>query len=352
VQTADISRWQHDHRFHAGNARSERNTWLVVALTAVMMVAEIVGGWLFRSMALLADGWHMSTHAAALSVTGVAYVLARRHASDPRFAFGTWKMEALGGFASAVLLAVVALYMAVESTQRLFRPLEIRYDQALAVAALGLAVNLVSALLLRNVDAHHGVGHEHRAGGSRPGPDGVHEFSHSHGPHQHLGGDPADHARRGDASRRDSHTLHHHRDLNLLAAYTHVLADALTSLLAIGALTGGMLAGWNWLDPAMGLIGAGVISAWAYGLLRDTGRVLLDRETDGALRQAVRECIEADGDARVTDVHLLRVGPSQYACILALVASNPKTPEEYRAALRGRAELAHVTVEVARYGGG
>jgi len=301
MHTYDLSPWKHQHLFHSGNPSGEKNTWQVVALTATMMVVEIFTGWLFNSMALLADGWHMSTHAAALGITALAYVLARRYASDTRFAFGTWKIEALGGFASAIMLVLVALYMAAESIQRFFRPLDIHYDQALAVAIVGLLVNLVSAFLLK--------GHDH--------------------------------------DQHDDHT-HEHSDLNLLAAYTHVLADAMTSVLAIVALIGGRLLHWNWLDPTMGIVGAVVISVWAYGLLRDTSRVLLDREMDSAIAEEIRGSLEADGDSRISDLHIWRVGRDRFACIVSLVAGHPKASEEYKALLRVHKEIVHVTVEVSR----
>jgi cation diffusion facilitator family transporter len=304
--TADRSPWEQDHNFDEGNPLGERNTKLVVLLTALMMAAEITGGLLFNSMALLADGWHMGTHVAALGITLAAYWYARRHAADRRFAFGTWKVGMLGGYTSAIVLGLVALYMAWESLQRLMSPLPIQYSQALAVAAVGLGVNLVSAFLLRG---HHG-----------------HEHGHGHGHGGQYG--------------------HGHEDLNLRAAYLHVLADALTSVLAIVALAGGRFYGWGWLDPVMGIVGALVVSRWAWGLLRDTSQALLDREMDPELVREVRECIETDGDTIITDLHVWRVGRGKYACILTLVATAPKTADHYRTLLRVHEELRHVTVEV------
>ena len=306
MHTSDLSAWTHQHVFHSGNPLGEKNTWRVVALTATMMVVEIAAGLLFNSMALLADGWHMSTHAAALCITGLAYALSRRHASDTRYAFGTWKIEVLGGFASAIVLGMVALYIAAEAAQRFFRPLDIHYDQALVVAVVGLLVNLVSALLLKEDGGHHHDG--------------------QHGGHTHA-----------------------RSDLNLLAAYTHVIADAMTSVLAIVALLGAKLMHWNWLDPAMGIVGATVVSVWAYGLLRDTSRVLLDREMDDTMVARIRGTLEADGDSRMSDLHIWRVGPNQLACLVSVVAGHPKTPEDYKALLAADHEdLAHVTVEVRR----
>jgi cation diffusion facilitator family transporter len=306
THSLDPSRWQHEHVFQHGNPAGERNTWRVVAITSVMMVVEIVAGWLFNSMALLADGWHMSTHAAALGASGIAYVLARRFVRDPRFAFGTWKIEVLAAFASAVFLGVVALYVALESVTQLFRPLPIDYDQALLVAVLGLAVNLLCAWLLRDR-------------------------------HSHAGGDP---------THGHLHHHRHHADLNLRSAYLHVLADALTSVLAITALLGGRFLGWGWLDPIIGIVGAAVISAWAYGLIRDSSKVLLDREMDHPVVEQIRRTLERDGDVKVTDLHVWRIGRSQYACIVSLVAHAPKTPDEYRALLANCPELRHTSVEV------
>lgn len=313
----DLTAWRHEHAFDAGNRAGEARTWIVVAITAVTMVAEIVGGWLTGSMALLADGWHMGTHVAALSMTGIAYALARRWARDARFAFGTWKVEVLGAFSSALVLALVALAMAVESALRLLEPRPIDFVPALAVAAVGLVVNIASALVL----AGHGHDHDHD-----------HDHDHVHG-HDH------DH---------DHGHGHGHADLNLRAAYVHVLTDALTSVLAIGALVAGLFLGWAWMDPVMGLVGAAVIAWWARGLLAQSGRVLLDREMDSPVAAEVRLAIESDGDAEIADLHLWRVGRARYACILAIVARAPLTPDGYRERLAGIGSLAHVSIEVNR----
>lgn len=313
MKNTDISPWTHSHVFDAGNEAGARNSRRVVALTATMMVVEIFAGWLYGSMALLADGWHMSTHAVALGMTALAYSLSRRHADDERFSFGAWKIEVLGGFASAVVLAIVALYMAGESVWRLFQPHQIRYDQALAVATLGLAVNLLCAFLLRGGHGGHDHGHVH---------------GHAHGAH---GGD--DHA----------------HDLNLRSAYLHVLADALTSVLAIAALTGGRQFGWSWLDPVMGIVGSGIVGVWAYGLIRDTSRVLLDREMDIPLVDEIRTAVESHGDARIADLHLIRVGRRRFACVLSVITADVRDPEEFKARLQEHDELVHVTVEVVRY---
>ena len=309
---AAAERFRHHHAFDQGNPLAERKTLYAVLLTAAMMVAEIIGGWLFNSMALLADGWHMGTHALALGVSVLAYACARRYARDPRFAFGTWKIEILGGYTSAVLLLGVAALMAFESVQRLFEPRVIDYRQAIALAALGLAVNLVCAWLLHDGHHHHHHGHDH----------------HDHG-HDHHG--------------------HHHHDLNLRSAYLHVLADAATSVLAIVALSAGMLWGAAWLDPLMGIAGAVLVGVWAWGLLRDTGRVLLDAEMDAPVVEEIREVIAADPQrAEISDLHVWRVGKGKYACELALVTATDADPEHYRRALAVHEELVHVTVEVNR----
>ena len=305
----DLSAWRHEHAFDTGNRAAETRTWIVVAITAVTMVAEIAGGWITGSMALLADGWHMGTHVAALAMAGIAYALARRWSRDSRFAFGTWKIEVLGAFSSALVLAIVALAMLVESVIRLVNPHEIAFGTALAVAVVGLLVNVASAILL----AGHDHGHDH-------------DHDHDHGGHAHGG----------------------HHDLNLRGAYLHVLADAFTSVLAIAALAAGMVAGWAWLDPAMGIVGAVVIAWWSKGLLVQSSRVLLDREMDSPVAGAVKLAIESDGDAEIADLHLWRVGRDRYACIVSVVARTPLTPDDYRGRLAGIATLAHVSIEVNR----
>jgi cation diffusion facilitator family transporter len=306
MHTQDIAAYQHPHLFHYSGTRAERKTMRVVLLTVVMMIVEIVAGWAFHSMALLADGWHMSTHAAALGLSWLAFVFARRHAVDQRFVFGTWKIEVLGGFVSGILLGVVGLAMAVVSVERLTQPVAIRFNEAIYVAVAGLAVNLVSVLLLGE------RGHPHE---------------HGHGQDAHAG------ARAG-------------ANLNLRAAYLHVVADALTSVLAIAALLGGKFFNWCWLDPAMGIVGAILILRWTVSLLRETGGILLDREADGALVKAVRAALEIDRDTRVSDLHLWPVGPGRFACLVSLVAARPRCLDEYKARLKHLDELAHVTVEI------
>lgn len=286
---------------------------VVVLITLATMVAEIVVGWLTNSMALLADGWHMGTHAFALGISLLAYVLARRHAEDRRFTFGTWKIEILGAHTSAVVLGVVGLAMAWASLERILNPLAIQYDNALIVAVLGLIVNLVCAVILDLRTGDHGDDHR------------VHP--HPHGAHTHA---------------------HDHDDLNLKSAYLHVVADALTSLLAIGALLGAKHLAWNWLDPFMGIVGAGLVIRWAVLLLRETTGILLEvtPKENALLMDEIRAEIEADGDTRVSDLHLWKVAQDKYACIVSLVTGKPEAVEEYKARLGGIHELAHITVEM------
>jgi cation diffusion facilitator family transporter len=309
----DLSAWRHNHAFDAGNRGGERRTWIVVAITAVTMVAEILGGWITGSMALTADGWHMATHVVALSIAGVAYLLARRWSGDERFTFGTWKIEVLGSFASALLLGVVALGMVIESARRLYNPEPIDYVPALTVAVLGLVVNLVSAWVL----------------------EGAHDHDHGHS-HAH------------DHDEAHAHEHHRHHDLNLRSAYLHVLADAFTSVLAIAALLAGLWAGWAWMDPLMGIVGAAVIAWWSKGLLAESARVLLDREMDSPVVDQLKAAIESDGDAQICDLHVWRVGRSTHAAVIAVLATHPLTPDAYRARLAGIPSLAHVSVEVNR----
>ncbi len=314
------AQWQPPHDYRPLERRSERRTWAVVILTGLTMLLEIVAGYWFNSMALLADGWHMASHMVAIGLAALAYLLARRYAADHRFTFGTWKIEVLAGFASALLLVVVALFMIGESLLRFWAPAAIGFDEALVVAVVGLLVNLLSAWLLR--DQHdHGHGHGH----------GDDAHSHAERGHAHAHGAPG-------------------KDLNRHAAFIHVLTDALTSVAAIIALLGGKLFGWGWLDPAMGIIGALVILVWSRGLLRDTAKALLDREMDDPLVDKVREALERVPDTEVTDLHLWRVGRSQYSCILSVVTHQPHTADRYKAALQPFAQLVHITAEVNRCG--
>lgn len=309
------SRWEPSHDYRPLETRAERQAWRVAALTGVTMLVEIAAGYAFNSMALLADGWHMASHMLAIGLTALAYLLARRYAHDPRFAFGTWKVEVLAGFASALLLLVVVAMLAFESLWRLWRPQQIAFDLALVVAAVGLLVNLLSAWLLR--DQHdHAPGH-----------------GHAHADHDH------DHDHAVPAAGRD---------LNRHAAFLHVLADALTSVAAIVALLGGLFFGWNWLDPLMGGIGALIIALWAKGLLLETAKVLLDREMDSPLVARVRTALAQEPDTELADLHLWRVGRAQFACIVSVVTHGGCSADRYKARLVGISELVHVTVEVNR----
>lgn len=279
----------------------------MIALTAVMMVVEIAAGRHFNSMALLADGWHMASHASALSITAFAYWFAQRHRGSERYSFGTWKVGVLGGFASAVVLAVIAFLVAAESFGRFFEPLAIGFDEAIAVAFVGLLVNLVSAWLLRE---DHDHGHAASAGSVSIGA--------------------------------------HHHDHNLRAAYLHVLADALTSVTAIVALTAGKLLGWIWMDPLMGLVGSAVIARWSYGLLRETSVVLLDGAVPDTIRRRLRSALEDDTSDLVSDLHVWLVGPGRIAALVTVVSDDPQPPAHYRKRLCSVVDLAHVTVEVER----
>jgi cation diffusion facilitator family transporter len=308
MHSHSIDQWTHDHVFlGAQHAHNERRTWFVVALTAAMMVGEIVAGWLSGSMALLADGWHMATHATALGIAGLAYLFARQHAKNSHFSFGTGKFGDLAAFASAIILAMIAAQVAYESVVRLFQPVPIAYGEAISVAVLGLGVNLLSAWLLGDEhDHHHGHDHDHED-----------DHDHSHG----------------------------HHDNNLRAAYVHVLADAATSILAIAALVVAMYSGWVWADPAVGIVGSLVIASWAYGLIRASGAVLLDVNADKNLETVIRDRIETKGD-RVTDLHLWQVGPGHRAAVISVVSDHPLSPKTYKRRLGGLRGLSHVTVEV------
>ncbi len=316
MHTQNLSHWVHEHVFDSGSSAAERSTRIVMWVTVTAMVIEIAAGWLFNSMALLADGWHMSSHAVAIGLSALAYTAARRYAKDPSFAFGTWKIEVLGGFASAIFLLGVAVMMVAGSVERLLAPQAIQYNQAIVVAALGLVVNIVCALIL-------GKAHDHDHGASA-------------------------HAHRGD----HAHTSTHHHDLNLRSAYLHVIADAATSVFAIVALAGGLIYGWSWLDPVMGIIGAMFVAYWAKGLIIDTGKVLLDREMDHPVVEEIRQAVEAgaaEEETRVTDLHVWRVGKQAYACALTLVTHGALlTPDEVRKRLAVHEEIVHSTIEIHR----
>lgn len=294
-----LDKWQHRHDFSFIHEKGEKRTKQVFVLTAITMIGEIAAGAAFGSMALLADGWHMGTHAAAFLITIFAYRYSRKHAENRQFTYGTGKVGVLGGFASAVALAVVALLVAVESVARLFNPLPIRFNEALAVAAIGLAVNLFCAYLLQ----------------------GHHDDDHTHG-----------------------HS--HHHDHNLRGAYLHVMADALTSVLAIIALLFGKYFGWSWPDPVIGIVGSLLIARWSYGLLNDTSSILLDRNIDSELMHDITKSIESDSDNRVSDIHVWKVGPLDYSATISIVTRFAQNPDYYKNLLTDYKELSHLTIEV------
>ncbi|HEB28139.1 MAG TPA: cation transporter [Porticoccus sp.] len=298
----NIQHWHHDHTFAQDQRRpGESRTLIVIAITAVMMAVELFAGIKFGSMALLADGLHMASHTVALSITAFAYVYARRNARNSLYSFGTGKVNALGGFTGAVLLAIFALFMGVESVGRLLNPVEIIFNQAIFVALLGLLVNGACVFIL-------GVeGHDH------------------------------------------DHAHPHHHDHNLKSAYLHVMADALTSVLAIVALLTAKYFGLIWMDPAMGIVGALLVARWSYGLLGSTSTVLLDRQASEKLREKIREVAEADGDTRVTDLHVWSIGPEIYSAQISVVANNPATPIEYKARIPAAFGLVHISIEIHKY---
>jgi cation diffusion facilitator family transporter len=296
----NLDQWRHKHDFAYIHEKGEQRTKQVLVITALTMVLEIVAGSVFGSMALLADGWHMGTHAAAFAITIFAYRYSKKHARNRAFTFGTGKASTLGGFASAIALAVVALFIGFESIHRFFEASPIQFNEAIVVAILGLLVNVICALLL---NVHHRHTHDHDEG-------------------------------------------HHHHDLNLRGAYLHVLADALTSVLAIVALTFGKFFGWHFLDPLMGMVGALVITRWSYGLLVETSGILLDKNIDAQSTHAIQAAVEADADNRVTDIHVWKVGPADYAAIISVVTHAPQPPDHYKALLSNFGDLSHITIEV------
>lgn len=301
----NLQNWQHEHTFGQDRKRSgEQKTLVVITITATMMVVEIITGMISGSMALLADGLHMASHATALAINAFAYVYARRHAGHPRFSFGTGKVNALGGFTGSILLGIFSLVMALESFQRIFSPVEIAFNQALLVAVLGLFVNGISMVILKEED-----------------PDHAHDHAHHH-----------------------SHN--HHHDHNLKSAYLHVLADALTSVLAIFALLSAKYFGFMWMDPVMGILGAFLVARWSLGLLRSTSAILLDFQGPAELQKKIKEKIEQDGDSQVADLHLWTVGPNVYSAIISIVTHHAVNPLDYKKRILAEVKLDHITVEV------
>ncbi len=322
MNNQDLSEWQHEHVFDVGNQLAERGAKAVMWITLFMMVIEITCGWWFNSMALLADGWHMSSHALALGLSAFAYTAARHYAHDSRFTFGTWKIEILAGYTSAILLVCIAAIMVFSSIERLLSPEQIHYQEAMLVAGIGLAVNLLCAYILGG--AHHHDQHHH---------------GHNHHNDHHDGS--------------NDHHHEHHQDLNLKSAYIHVITDAATSVLAIIALAGGWLYGWGWLDPVMGIVGAGLIIIWARRLIIETGKILLDREMDHGVVEEIRQLIVSEfsiAGAKLADLHVWRVGKGAYSAILVVVTHDSAlTPEHIKSALRIHEEIVHLTVEINQY---
>lgn len=307
-----LSRWRHSHSFGQDQKRpGEIRTLIVIAITATMMVVEIVAGISFGSMALLADGLHMGSHAVALGINAFAYVYARRHANNARYSFGTGKVNTLGGYTGAILLAVFAVMMAWESMDRLFNPVAIAFNQAIFVATIGLVVNGASVFIL--------------------GDNHSHEHEHGHGHDE------------------DHHHHHHHHDHNLKSAYLHVLADALTSLLAIVALLVGKYFGAIWMDPLMGIVGALLVARWSMGLLKSTSAILLDEQACEHTAEKIRQAIETSAEDKIVDLHLWTVGPGLYATVVSIVSSAPKAPDHYKSQLPEQLPIAHISIEVHKY---
>jgi cation diffusion facilitator family transporter len=322
MHTQTVERLTHDHAFNQDHKnKAELKTLIVVGLTLVTMAAEIAAGLVYGSMALLADGLHMGSHAAALAITAFAYFYARTNALNERFSFGTGKVNALAGFASALVLGVTALVMVWESTARLFNPRDIAFDQSILVAVVGLIVNAVCAVILNPPGAkHHHDHHDHHGHGRHH-----HEAHHHHEVHRHGG---------------------HGHDHNLRAAYLHIIADAVTSILAIIALLAGKYVGWVWLDPVIGLLGAALILKWAYGLIHDTSAILLDHQAPKTMRDEVFEAIEHGNDDRVADLHLWYIAPATLAGTISIVTDHPRPPEHYKTLIAQHIKIAHLTVEV------
>ena len=334
MSESDAAALFHSHSFlGTGHERSERRTWAVIGLCTAMMIAEIVGGLLYGSIALVADGLHMSTHAGALMLAALAYTYSRRHADDPRFSFGTGKLGDLAGFTSAIILAMIALLIGYEAVSRIFVPVTIHFSEAIPIAVLGLVVNLASAWLL-------GGGHDH--GHARGDAHGHHHHDHEHD-HGHDHGHDHEHDH-GHAHHQAAHIA---RDNNMRAAVVHVLADAAVSVLVILGLVLARAFGWLWMDPVVGIVGAVVIASWSYGLIRDTGAILLDMNPDRALAARLRGIVEADGDT-IADLHLWRLGPGHLGAILCVATRHARAPDHYRTRLAGITSLSHLTVEVHR----
>jgi cation diffusion facilitator family transporter len=340
MHTQRIEIWQHNHSFNVEKRDNENRTSIVVIITFITMIAEILVGWITNSMALYADGWHMGTHAFAMGVSVLAYILARKYSKDEKFTFGTWKIEILGAFSSALVLGIVGVIMIFTSVERIISPLAIHYDQALFVTIIGLIVNVICAMILNTKHGGHSHPSYHQDAHGHSNNHGDHESPHDDHAHPHDHGDhesPHDH----------DHSMHHgNDDLNFRSAYLHVFADAITSVLAIIALTGAKYFHFNWLDPFMGIVGAALILRWSVSLLKDTSSILLDRQINIPLANTIKEKMESDGDTRISDLHLWKVEQSRYACIIALVTAKNYQIDDFKKRLWGFHELVHVTIEV------
>lgn len=304
-----IDLWQHQHTFNIDKSKIEKRTLIVVIITFTMMIAEILFGLITNSMALLADGWHMGTHAFALGISFMAYIMARKNAQNVRFTFGTWKIEILGAYSSALVLGMVSIMMIYTSIERFIHPLSIHYNQALFVAIIGLIVNILCVSILNSGSIRHPHNHHHK-----------NDNTHSH--------------------------KHHRDDLNLKSAYLHVIADALTSVFAIVVLLFAKLLAYNWLDPLMGIVGAILIARWAILLSKDSGSILLDHEKESPCSNEIKKHIESDGDSRISDLHLIKIADNKFACIVSIVTSKEYSIDDYKKRLSDIHELAHITVEV------
>lgn len=344
---------KHSHVFDQGNPLAQKKILIATIFTALMMIAEISGGYIFNSMALLADGWHMSSHMLALGLAYVAYRAARHYADDQRFCFGTWKIEILAGYSSAILLILVAIVMCISSIQRFIHPVTIHYDQAIVIAVLGLAVNLICAWLLHDGHGHHGhshghsQSHSHSQHGHSHGHSQSHSHSHSHSQHQshnHSHAQDQDHQKHSE----QTHSHLQHQDLNQKAAFLHVLADAATSVLAIIALIAGKYFGWDFLDAVLGIVGAVLVAKWAWGLLQQSSKVLLDAEMDAPIVKEIYSVLNhLDADLEVMDLHVWQVGRGKYSCILSVQTSAlTLCPVQIKQALSMHAEIVHASVEL------
>jgi len=327
---ASMKGWQHQHDFNQHNEKGERNTLYVLVLTVVTMFAEIIAGTVYGSMALLADGWHMGTHAAAFLITLFAYYYVRQHKNSDKYSFGPSKVSVLAGFSSSIALLLVALIMLAESAYRFFSPQQIHFQEAIVVALIGLTVNVLSVFLLKG---EHGHSHSHSH--SEPRHDDHAEDSHRNHHHEH-----------GHSHDDHGHSQHGHDDHNLRAAYFHVLADALTSILAIFALLLGKYFGLDFLDPVMGIVGAIIISRWAWGLMGQTAPILLDQSIDTHYKQEIIDCIEAEAEQRVSDIHIWKISADHFAAVISVVSKQPQDIKHYKRLLAPFDKLAHLTIEV------